>query len=521
MSNNARPENRALSAGATAEAADASAPAPAPPCTIVVFGAHGDMAHRLLLPALYKLGVSGLLDENFEVIGVDHNPSNDDAFRKDVQASMQKFTAGKGDIDPKTWDWLAQRLHYLAGDFEKSDTYRDLADKLKGKDGAKGDRNVLFYLATAARFFGVIVDHLAEAGLTGEDHGWRRVVVEKPFGNDLPSARALNARILSKLSENQTYRIDHFLGKETVQNIAVLRFANGIFEPLWNRRNIDHVQITVAETVGVEDRGKFYDATGALRDMVPNHLFQLLAMIAMEPPNSFDADAMLDEKVKVIEAIHPLIAADVAANAVRGQYSAGTVNGQAVDAYLKAANVAPDSRTETFVALKLTIDNWRWSGVPFYLRTGKAMTVRRTEIAIQFKQAPFALFRDTPVEKLTPNFLVFHIDPEEGISLHFEAKIPGPAVHLSGVRMDFQYADYFKRAPNTGYETLLYDCMIGDRTLFQRADNVEAGWQVVQPVLDAWAKAGPPATYAAGSAGPAEAETLLARDGRHWRPLNK
>jgi glucose-6-phosphate 1-dehydrogenase len=371
--------------------------------------------------------------------------------------------------------------------------------------------------------FSLIVNRLGESGLVREEQGnWRRVIIEKPFGADLKSAQELNAKILGVLAENQIYRIDHYLGKETVQNILVFRFANGIFEPLWNRNHIDHVQITVAETLGVERRGKFYDATGALRDMVPNHLFQLLTFIAMEPPTCFGAEAVRSEKAKVLEGVRPFTPEEARDNVVRAQYGAGIIENKKIEPYRSATDVAPESTTETYVALKLLIDNWRWAGVPFYLRTGKALATRRSEIAIQFKQAPFALFRDTPVDQLTPNDLVLHVQPEEGMTLRFSAKIPGPSVRMDGVEMRFNYKDHFKAAPSTGYETLIYDCMTGDATLFQRADNIEAGWQVVQPVLDAWAKDSAPELpiYSAGSSGPSEADALLMRDGRRWRPIN-
>ena len=343
------------------------------------------------------------------------------------------------------------------------------------------------------------------------------MVVEKPVGSDLASARALNAQLLHALDESQIYRIDHYLGKETVQNILALRFSNGFFEPIWNRQNIDHVQITAAETVGVEKRGRFYENTGALRDMVPNHIMQLLAMVAMEAPISFDADAVRDEKSKVLAAVHEIRPGDV----VRGQYAPGSIAGRAMIGYRDEPEVAPDSGTETFVAMKLSIDNWRWAGVPFYVRTGKRLTTRKTEIAIHFKQAPYALFRDTPVEKLTPNIMVLQIQPSEGVTMQFSAKMPGPTVKLGGVRMKFDYADWFQEGPSTGYETLIYDCLIGDATLFQRADNVEGGWSVVQPALDSWAAgSGELHPYGAGKAGPDAADALLARDGRHWLRLN-
>jgi glucose-6-phosphate 1-dehydrogenase len=378
---------------------------------------------------------------------------------------------------------------------------------------------VLFYLAVPPRFFGDIVERLAKAGLTStQAEGFRRVVVEKPFGTDLASAKALNAHLRKWLEEPQIFRIDHFLGKETVRNILVTRFANGVFEPLWNRLHIDHVQITAAETLGVEARGGYYDRTGALRDMVPNHLFQLLAMTAMEAPNSFDAEAVRAEKTRVVEAVQVQSAAEALANSVRGQYRAGEVRGRKMVDYRHEPKVARRSRTETYVALKLTIDNWRWAGVPFYLRTGKALAARDTEVAIGFKRAPGSLFGSAPGAP-APNGLIMQIQPHEGVSLTFEAKQPGPEVELAPVRMDFRYADYFAAAPSTGYETLLYDVMIGDPTQFAGAREVEFAWRAVQPMLDAWAGDSQVHGYVAGTDGPKAADALLARDGRSWRAL--
>jgi glucose-6-phosphate 1-dehydrogenase len=372
----------------------------------------------------------------------------------------------------------------------------------------------------APRYFGEIVRQLGAAGLAKEENGqWRRVIIEKPFGRDLESARALNAEVRQVLKEHQIYRIDHYLGKETVQNLMVFRFGNSIFEPIWNRRYIDHVQITAAETVGVETRGGYYDSSGALRDMVPNHLFQLLSLTAMEPPISFSANAVRDEQAKVLNAIAPITPEDVLSRTVRGQYGEGMVDKQRVPAYRAEANVPPESATETFVALKLTLDNWRWADVPFYLRTGKRLAGRATEIAIQFRRAPFMLFRKTGMGDLTTNQLVIRVQPSEGISLRFGAKVPGPIMRQGAVEMDFCYADYFGSSPSTGYERLLYDCMIGDQTLFQRADMVEAGWNVVTPILDVWRALAPRSfpNYAAGTWGPKEADDLMARDGRAWR----
>jgi glucose-6-phosphate 1-dehydrogenase len=395
--------------------------------------------------------------------------------------------------------------------------------EVKKTQGTQG--NVIFYLAVADRFFGTVVEQLGKAKLTDEDKDengkprfWRHVVIEKPFGHSLESARELNARILRTLNEDQIFRIDHFLGKDTVQSIMAFRFANGLFEPIWNRDRIDHVQITVAETVGVERRGRFYEVTGALRDMVPNHVFTLLSMVAMEPPTGFDAAAIRSKKAELLAAMPAVKPAQV----VRGQYGAGTVLDKTVNAYRQEPNVAPDSGTETYVAMRLEIDNWRWAGVPFYIRTGKHMAQRNTEIAIRFKQAPYAAFHGTPVDALRPNWLVLRIAPDEGISLQFEVKRPGPLVELAAVKMDFRYDDWFPKEPNVGYETLIYDVMIGDPTLFMRADMVEQTWRIVQPVLDAWVKNGGAdlPIYPSGSAGPSEADALLARDGRHWRPIN-
>jgi glucose-6-phosphate 1-dehydrogenase len=502
---------------------------PAPPCVLVIFGGAGDLTRRLLMPALYNLACAGLLNDRFAVIGIDRDNRSDEAYREFETKAIHDLVGDKDSefgatsIGEGCWSWIAKRLYYLKGDIEDGATYDELKAKLDAIDGQYGiGGSAIFYLATPDRFFGDIVERLGSAGLTQETaEAFRRVIIEKPFGHDLPSAKALNARVLAVLTESQIYRIDHFLGKETVQNIMAFRFANGLFEPMWNRYFIDHVQITAAETVTVEQRGSFYDATGALRDMVPNHMFQLLSMAGMEAPNSFNADAVRSEKAKVIEAVHHFAPDDVTCNVVRGQYTAGTVNGRAVPNYRDEPHVKPDSTTETYVALKIGIDNWRWAGVPFYIRTGKALAARRTEIAIQFKHAPNSLFRDTPVDRLAPNLLIIKVQPDEGVTLRFEAKVPGPIVRLGGVTMDFRYADYFNATPSTGYETLIYDCMIGDATLFQRADNVEAGWAAVQPVLDAWSSkgSGDLQFYAAGSEGPAAADDLLARDGRHWLPL--
>ena len=503
--------------------------AKAPPCTVVIFGATGDLTARLLMPAIYNLSRTGLLSENFALIGIGRSPETHESFRKDLTDDIQHFANGGGEgssgasFDAKAWDFIASRMSYMSGDVTKPELFQDLKNKLDEVARINGTQgNILFYLAVAASLFGPIIDQLGESGLAKEENGsWRRVIIEKPFGTDLASAKALNARVLKVLDESQVFRMDHFLGKETVQNIMALRFANGIFEPLWNRDHIDHVQITVAETVGVEHRAAFYEQTGAMRDMVPNHVFQLVSLTAMEPPNSFEPDAVRTEKTKALQAIVPFDNGDLIRNVVRGQYSAGTVRDQSVDAYRNSEGVAPDSMTETYVAMRLNIDTWRWAGVPFYLRTGKSMTRRTTEIAIQFKGAPFSLFRDTAVDNIASNVLALQIQPDEGVSLQFNAKEPGPEIQLGGVKMDFRYRDYFSVAPATGYETLVYDCMIGDATLFQRADSVEAGWSVVQPMFDLWKndRSVPLEFYAAGSAGPEGADQLLWRSGRAWRPI--
>ncbi|WP_424140218.1 glucose-6-phosphate dehydrogenase [Roseomonas chloroacetimidivorans] len=497
---------------------------------MVLFGAGGDLTRRLVVPALYNLCRTGLLPEGFALIGTDILQQDTRAWAAQLRDMLQSFVGNASSefnidrVEEDVWQRLVDRMTYLQGDLNDPGLYARIGgalDEAPQKHGTHG--NAIFYLAVADRFFASIVEQLGGAGLAREeeaDHGrfWRRVVIEKPFGHSLESARDLDRRIRQVLGEHQIFRIDHFLGKETVQSIMAFRFANGLFEPIWNRDRIDHVQITVAETVGLERRGRFYESTGALRDMVPNHVFQLLAMVAMEPPANFTAEFIRTRKVELFASMRSVRPED----AVRGQYGPGAVLGKLAQGYRQEPDVAPDSSTETYVAMKLSIDNWRWAGVPFYIRTGKHMSRRSTEIAIRFRQAPYAPFEATPVHSLPPNWLVLSIQPDEGISLQFEVKRPGPALELATVRMDFRYRDYFPREPNVGYETLLYDVMIGDATLFQRADMVEATWRVVQPVLDAWAEQ--PAedfpNYASGSDGPDAAVALLARDGnRAWRPV--
>jgi glucose-6-phosphate 1-dehydrogenase len=501
-----------------AQATETSGQHTSPPCVLAIFGAAGDLTKRKLIPSLYHLKKSNLLPDNFAVVGVARAVMNDEEFRKRLGDDLHEFAADE--IDPDAWRWLEERLYYLSGDFDDDQTYTRLKEALSKVDEERNTQgNYLFYLATAPDYFADVPQRLGSAGLTKEesDH-WRRFVIEKPFGRDLDSARKLNQQLRQILNENQIYRIDHYLGKETVQNILVFRFGNGIFEPLWNRRYIDSVHITAGEKVGVEQRGGYYEEAGALRDMVPNHLLQLVTLTAMEPPVSFKADAVRDEQTKILHAIQCPSPEEAARRSVRGQYDSGTIDGQLVPAYRSEANVAPDSKIETFVALKLLIDNWRWADVPFYLRTGKRLGARDTEITIKFRRAPFVLFRNTPVDRLSSNRLVLHIQPDEGITMRIGAKVPGPILKIGAVDLDFDYEDYFGNTPSTGYERLLHDCMMGDATLFQRADQVEAAWSVVAPVQAAW-NAGPlPAfpNYKAGTWGPQEADELLARDGREW-----
>jgi glucose-6-phosphate 1-dehydrogenase len=495
----------------------------ASPCVMVIFGASGDLTKRKLIPALCNLAKGKLLSPQFAVIGFSYNSMTTEAFRAQLTQDIKEFAPEP--IDSRLWDWFLERTYYVQGDFQDSAAYGRLQAQITAAEKAHSTQgNRFFYLAVSPKFFAPVVKQLGQAGLTQEEDGkWARVIVEKPFGRDLASAKQLNRDLKQILDEQQIYRIDHYLGKETVQNLMVFRFANSIAEPLWNRNFIDSVQITAAETVGVEQRGGYYETSGALRDMVPNHLFQLLSLTAMEPPISFDADAVRDKQAEILHAVQVSKPEDVMSMAVRGQYGQGTAGAERLPAYRTEPMVSAASNTETYAALRLEIDNWRWAGVPFYLRTGKRLSRRTTEIAIQFRRSPFVLFRNTKIADLQTNRLVIHIQPDEGISLRFGAKVPGPVMQLGLVNMEFDYARDFGSSHSTGYERLLYDCMIGDATLFQRADMVEAGWRVIQPVLDAWSDA--PAkgfpNYAAGSWGPAESDELLARDGRAWRAIGE
>ncbi len=480
----------------------------ADPCVFVIFGASGDLTRSKLLPAIFNLAEDGHLPEEFAILGVARPQIDQAAYRKQMREQVRQ--AEGEPLQPDKWKRIEERLYYVSGEFNDA----ALFDRVKHTLAEIRERhhippNDLFYFAVPPDLFGTVADGLAKADLLREDEGWRRVIVEKPFGYDLESARALNAELRKGLRESQIYRIDHYLGKETVQNILAFRFANGIFEPIWNRRYVDHVQMTVAEDAGVGRRGGYYDKAGALRDIVQNHMFQVMTLVAMEPPISFGGEDVRDEKVRVLHAMPPLTRDDLARHVVRAQYGG----------YTKEPNVDPKSRTETFVAMRLFIDNWRWAGVPFYLRTGKRLPRRVTEVAVQFKRAPLMLFKDTPVHALSSNALVLRIQPDEGISLCFDAKVPGPFERLDTVTMNFNYAEYFKTEPTTGYETLLFDAMTGDQTLFHRMDMVEAGWQAVAPILDEWKKdtSSRVPNYEPGTWGPPEADLLIERDSRQWR----
>ncbi len=490
----------------------------ASPCTIVIFGGAGDLTKRKLLPALYNLRSNDLLPRELAIIGVARREMSHEAFRAQLTSDMREFATRA--LSEEVWADFRERLYYSRGGADDPASYERLAGQLREVDEKhRTQGNFLFYLATPPDLFAPIIARLGAAGLLHEENGrWRRVIIEKPFGRDLASARALNREIAGVLHESQVYRIDHYLGKETVQNILVLRFANGILEPVWNRRYVDHVQVLVGETLGIEGRGAFYERAGALRDVVQNHMFQLLALVAMEPPISFRADDVHNEKVKVLRAIRPLQAEEVLRRTVRGQYGAGESGGERACSYREEPEVSPESRTETYAALELCVDNWRWADVPFYLRTGKRLARRDTQIVIQFRRAPLLLFRQTPLEQLEPNRLVLRIQPDEGIVLQLRAKMPGQTIRMKSVDLRFCYKDFGALSASTGYETLLYDCMRGDSTLFHRADMVEAAWEIATPILDVWESLPPRdfPNYAAGGWGPEAAERLIEKDGRHW-----
>jgi glucose-6-phosphate 1-dehydrogenase len=493
--------------------------APAQPCAIIMFGASGDLARRKLLPALYDLAIHACLAPRFRVLGFARSKMNDDSFRAASEEFLPKTDDGvaKG----STRQEFLQNLHYFTGNYDDPDSYRQLAQRLEELDttGQLGG-NRLFYLATPPEIYSKVIEQLGRAGLAKprDDKSWARIIVEKPFGRDLDSAIQLNRTVLGVFDESQVYRIDHYLGKETVQNLLVFRFGNGIFEPLWNRGYVDSVQITAAETLGVEHRAAFYETAGALRDMIQSHVLQLTSLVALEPPATFEATAVRNEKIKVLQSVRPFTSESVWSDVVRGQYGPGEIDGKHVPGYREEEGVAPNSKTETYAALKLYVDNWRWSGVPFYLRTGKRLASAATEIAIQFRQAPHLVFRG---EHLQSNLLVLNIQPDEGISMSFGAKAPGPRMHIRPVTMDFKYRATFGGKPRDAYATLINDCIRGDPTLFDRADSVEAAWGLVDPILKAWAAAEAPPfpNYSAGSSGPRTADDLTSADGHRWRNL--
>jgi glucose-6-phosphate 1-dehydrogenase len=493
-----------------------------PPCAVVIFGANGDLTKRKLMPALYRLAFEGRLAPGFAIIGLSRTPMSDDQFRDNMRESVAKFLEDSP-FDEALWNSFAQGLFYIAGDVADADTYRALSDRLGNVQETRGTGgNVLFYLSTQPSQYAPIAEALGAAGFAKSEksEAWRRIVIEKPFGHDLISARELNGRLEKVFDERFIYRIDHYLGKETVQNILAFRFGNGIFEPVWNRRYVDHVQITAAESIGVEGRGAYYQEAGALRDMVQNHLLQVMATVAMEPSATFSADAVRDERSKLLRSIRILKPEEVAANAVAGQYGSGRFAGDPVAGFRDEKGVSPDSQTNTFAAVTFFVENWRWASVPFYIRTGKYLPKRVSEIAIHFRSAPLAVFRDqmTGQENTAPNLLILRIQPEEGISLKFVSKRPGAGMTLRPVSMDFNYGSSFGERSPSAYETLLLDAIVGDATLYTRQDMVEASWQAVQPILDYWnsQKFSFP-NYSPGTWGPAAADEMLARRGHAWR----
>src|SRR6201997_436168 len=486
-------------------------------CTVVLFGASGDLAKRKVIPAMYDLASHGSLGSRYAIVGFARTPMNDDSFRGSI-GEAAKTMSEVGPIDPKKWEEFASNLPYHAGEYGNAEDFKKLAEHLKELESEKKlSGNRLFYLSTPPEVYKDIVEQIGKACLAcpPSPDSWVRIIIEKPFGRDLASAKELNKIVLDVFQENQVYRIDHYLGKDTVQNLLVLRFSNGIFEPLWNRNYVDHVQITAAETLGVERRGGFYETAGALRDMIQSHVLQLTSLTAVEPPARFDATAVRNEKLKVLQSVRPFDLSMVAQSVVRGQYGPGVIDGKPVPGYRQEPGVNPHSRTETFVAMELQIDNWRWAGVPFYLRTGKRLAKRSTEIVIQFKRAPHIVFREREVED---NRLVLNIQPDEGISVSFGAKRPGPEMSIGNVTMNFSYREGFGDGARSAYATLLSDCVRGDATLFDRGDSVEAAWALVDPILDVWsaAKTVIVPEYPSGTWGPQESDQLLERDGRQW-----
>ena len=496
-------------------AQDVAEPLPAP-TALVIFGATGDLAARKLLPAVYNLGLGGLLPERFRVIGIGRRAGDHVGFRAPARDAVRAHS--RTGLDTEVWKTLASRMEFLNGDFGDPELFKSLARKLGEGDG-EGPSQRVFYLAVAPSFFGPIAQALASVGLGAGADPPTKLMIEKPFGHDLDSALKLGAEVGSAFHESQIFRIDHYLGKETVQNLQVMRFANGILEPVWNRRYVDHVQITMAEDIGIGHRAAYYDSAGALRDVLQNHLMQLLSLVAMEAPVRFEADTVRDEKVKLLRSVRRYEPSEIPDYVVRGQYSSGWVGGEPAPAYVEEEGIPDDSRTETFVAMRVEVDNWRWAGTPFYLRAGKRLPRRVTEIAVRFQPVPHLPFARADIGDVEPNELVLSVQPDEGASLRLVAKVPGQTMNVRPVQMEFKYGSSFLGDSPEAYERLLHDALVGDATLFTRADEVEAEWRIVQPILDAWRTAPPPEAYEAGSQGPAEADRLLAVRGRSWRRL--